>query len=56
MLARALARDPAFLVLDQGALVEAGSHRELLSRGGPYAALVEGQLEGAAGQLERESA
>lgn len=33
------------LVLDQGTIVEKGSHRELLQRNGPYARLMQQQLE-----------
>jgi ATP-binding cassette subfamily B protein len=33
------------LVIDEGAIAEQGSHKELLARGGLYAALIHGQLE-----------
>ncbi len=32
------------LVLDQGTLVESGSHKELLARNGYYATLIQSQL------------
>jgi len=34
------------LVMEGGRLVEAGDHRALLGNGGPYAALVAGQMVG----------
>jgi ABC-type transport system involved in cytochrome bd biosynthesis fused ATPase/permease subunit len=34
------------VVLDQGTVAERGSHRELVRRGGQYAALVRRQLSG----------
>jgi len=37
------------VVLDQGAVVEQGTHDELLARGGLYAQLVSAQLAGQAG-------
>jgi ATP-binding cassette subfamily B (MDR/TAP) protein 1 len=44
-------------VMSQGALVEQGTHNELLSRGGAYAKLVKSQdLERASGKDTRESA
>jgi ATP-binding cassette subfamily B protein len=41
------------LVLDQGRLVESGSHRELLEQGGLYAELFETQFRSAARHLSR---
>ena len=37
-------KDPRILVLDQGRLVERGTHAELLAQGGLYAALYETQF------------
>ena len=41
------------LTLQDGALVEAGTHGELLARGGVYASLVEAQLGGEAAAARR---
>ncbi len=41
------------LVLDQGTLVESGSHEELLARNGYYAKLIQSQW-GGDGALKRE--
>jgi ATP-binding cassette subfamily B protein len=41
------------LVLDQGRLVESGSHRELLDQGGLYAELFETQFRSAARHLSQ---
>lgn len=39
-------RADLILVMDGGRIVERGSHRELLTRGGPYRQLIEAQLPG----------
>jgi len=41
------------LVLDRGRLVEEGTHDQLAAMGGPYTALVHGQLRDAAAERER---
>jgi ATP-binding cassette subfamily B protein len=43
------------LVLDEGAIVERGSHEDLLARGGLYAALVRSQLEETKGMCCKNS-
>ena len=44
-----IAEADLLLVMDQGRVVEQGTHRQLITRGGPYEQLVSAQLQKAAG-------
>jgi ABC-type bacteriocin/lantibiotic exporter with double-glycine peptidase domain len=45
----------SILVLEQGRIVERGSHAALLTRGGAYAVLIDGQLQPAHAELSRST-